>query len=105
MADAIEHVVVLMLENRSFDQMLGCLQPVVSGLEGIDVTEIPPVCYIDCRSNARRYFQMAAPEPPAKHFIGDMTMTCANPPELPHFLAQFHICRFWRQGDVVDKLP
>jgi phospholipase C len=51
-----------MLENRSFDQMLGCLQPVVSGLEGIDVTEIPPVCYNDCRSNARRYFQMAAPE-------------------------------------------
>jgi phospholipase C len=54
MPDSINHVVVLMLENRSFDQMLGCMQPVVPGLEGIDVTEIPPVCYNDCRSNARR---------------------------------------------------
>lgn len=62
MPDSINHVVVLMLENRSFDQMLGCMQPVVQGLEGIDVTEIPPVCYNDCRSNARRYYQSADPE-------------------------------------------
>lgn len=62
MPDSINHVVVLMLENRSFDQMLGCMQPVVPGLEGIDVTEIPPVCYNDCRSNARRYYQSPDPE-------------------------------------------
>ena len=31
----IEHVVVLMLENRSFDQMLGCLKQVHPTLEGI----------------------------------------------------------------------
>lgn len=31
MSDPIEHVVVLMLENRSFDQMLGC----VPGVDGI----------------------------------------------------------------------
>jgi phospholipase C len=33
--DPIEHVVLLMLENRSFDQMLGCLQEVHPLLEGI----------------------------------------------------------------------
>ena len=36
MSEAIKHVVVLMLENRSFDHMLGSLQPVVPGLDGID---------------------------------------------------------------------
>ena len=34
--DPIQHVVVLMLENHSFDQMLGCLQSVYPDLEGID---------------------------------------------------------------------
>jgi phospholipase C len=42
--DNIEHVVVLMLENHSFDQMLGCMSAVYDGkdgrdrLDGIDVT-------------------------------------------------------------------
>lgn len=34
-ADPIEHVIVLMLENRSFDHMLGVFQEVYSKLEGI----------------------------------------------------------------------
>jgi phospholipase C len=34
--DKIEHVVVLILENHSFDQMLGCLKEVYPDLEGID---------------------------------------------------------------------
>ncbi len=34
--DPIEHVVVLMLENRSFDQMLGAFQTVHDGLDGVD---------------------------------------------------------------------
>jgi phospholipase C len=33
--DPIKHVVVLMLENRSFDQMLGCFQEVYPKLDGI----------------------------------------------------------------------
>ena len=33
--DPFEHVVLLMLENRSFDHMLGALQPVVTGLDGV----------------------------------------------------------------------
>ncbi len=36
-ADPIEHVVVLMLENHSFDQMLGCMKEVFPELEGVDI--------------------------------------------------------------------
>lgn len=35
-SDPIRHVVHLILENRSFDQMLGCLTAVYSDLDGID---------------------------------------------------------------------
>jgi phospholipase C len=35
-ADPIKHVIVLMLENHSFDQMLGCFQGVYPELDGID---------------------------------------------------------------------
>ena len=35
MADPIKHVVVLMMENRSFDHMLGCMQSKYPSLEGI----------------------------------------------------------------------
>jgi phospholipase C len=34
--DPIKHIVVLILENHSFDQMLGCLKVVYPGLDGID---------------------------------------------------------------------
>ncbi|MDB5358593.1 MAG: Phospholipase [Phycisphaerales bacterium] len=34
--DPIQHVVVLILENHSFDQMLGCLKEVYPDLDGID---------------------------------------------------------------------
>jgi phospholipase C len=36
MADPIEHVVVLMLENNSFDRMLGCMNAIYPTLEGVD---------------------------------------------------------------------
>jgi phospholipase C len=35
-ADPIKHVVVLVLENHSFDQMLGCLTKMYTDMEGID---------------------------------------------------------------------
>lgn len=35
--DPIKHVVVLMLENHSFDQMLGCFKSLYPDLEGVDV--------------------------------------------------------------------
>jgi phospholipase C len=34
--DPIEHVVVLMFENHSFDQMLGCFREKYPGLDGVD---------------------------------------------------------------------
>jgi phospholipase C len=36
MADPIQHVVCLLLENRSFDQMLGCFSEIYNDLDGID---------------------------------------------------------------------
>ncbi len=36
LASPIEHVVVLMMENASFDRMLGCMAEVHPGLEGVD---------------------------------------------------------------------
>jgi phospholipase C len=35
-SDPIKHVVLLLLENRSFDQMLGCFQEIYPSLDGID---------------------------------------------------------------------
>src|ERR1700722_4486253 len=34
--DPIKHVVLLILENHSFDQMLGCLKSIYPNLEGVD---------------------------------------------------------------------
>ncbi len=36
MPDPIEHVVVLMFENNSFDRMLGCMKAVYPALDGVD---------------------------------------------------------------------
>ena len=41
--DPIKHVVLLLLENRSFDQMLGCFQEVYPNLDGIDANAPPRV--------------------------------------------------------------
>lgn len=35
-SDPIQHIVVLMLENQSFDRMLGCLKSVYASVEGVD---------------------------------------------------------------------
>ncbi|HVA65804.1 MAG TPA: alkaline phosphatase family protein [Elusimicrobiota bacterium] len=46
MPDPIKHVVLLMLENHSFDQMLGIMKEVYPGLEGID-PKAPPRFNLD----------------------------------------------------------
>ena len=43
MPDKIDHVVVLMLENRSFDCMLGSLRPKSADFDGLDGTETNPL--------------------------------------------------------------
>jgi phospholipase C len=42
-SDPIRHIVVLMMENRCFDQMLGTFQSIYRGLEGIDPAAPPRV--------------------------------------------------------------
>src|ERR1700751_3546174 len=39
--DPIKHVVVLMLENRSFDHMLGGLSKAIPGLDGVPLNGTP----------------------------------------------------------------
>lgn len=61
MSDPIEHVVVLMLENRSFDQMLGCLP-------GVDGVVNPPRSNPDDAGRATvqqraDYFAVVDPDP------------------------------------------
>jgi phospholipase C len=40
--EGVEHVIVLMLENRSFDCMLGKLYPKSAAFEGLSGHEINP---------------------------------------------------------------
>ncbi|HVA49606.1 MAG TPA: alkaline phosphatase family protein [Pirellulales bacterium] len=51
--DPIKHVVVLMFENHSFDQMLGCFKSVYPDLDGVD----PRQPYSNQDSAGRKYFQ------------------------------------------------
>ena len=53
--DHIKHVVLLLLENRSFDQMLGCLQASIPDLDGIDPGSAEKRFNVD--ANGQKYFQ------------------------------------------------
>ncbi|HEY3392389.1 MAG TPA: alkaline phosphatase family protein [Lacipirellulaceae bacterium] len=61
--DPIKHVVVLMLENHSFDQMLGCFKSVYRALEGIDPDNL--MRNYDAEDN--EYVQAPATEIITKH--------------------------------------
>ena len=50
-SEAIRHVVLLMMENHSFDQMLGCLQEVHPGLDGVDINAPNPRFNLDRSGN------------------------------------------------------
>jgi phospholipase C len=47
MTDLIRHVVLLLLENQSFDRMLGCFQSIYPQLEGIKPAGSPPYSNTD----------------------------------------------------------
>jgi len=49
--NAIKHVVLLMMENHSFDQMLGCLKGEYPDLDGVDVTSDSPRFNLDLAGN------------------------------------------------------
>jgi phospholipase C len=52
--DSIDHVVLVMLENRSFDHMLGFLYPKSDNFEGLDGTE----SNLDAEGNEVRVFEI-----------------------------------------------
>src|ERR1700730_2651205 len=49
--DGIKHVVLLMMENHSFDQMLGCLQGEYPDLDGVDIYSSSPRFNLDLSGN------------------------------------------------------
>jgi phospholipase C len=49
--DPIKHIVLLMLENHSFDQMLGCFQEIYPELDGLDVDATNPRFNLDTVGN------------------------------------------------------
>jgi len=49
--DPIKHIVLLLMENHSFDQMLGCLKDDYPDLEGIDVKSPSPRFNLDLEGN------------------------------------------------------
>jgi len=58
--DPIKHVVLLMMENHSFDKMLGCLTDVHSGLDGVDLQSASPRYNLDLAGN--RVYQIPTDE-------------------------------------------
>ena len=60
----IEHVVVLMLENRSFDNLLGQLYPKSVDFDGLDLTESNPWHKPDGSVEEIRAWSSAGPEAP-----------------------------------------
>ena len=59
-ADGIKHAVLLMMENHSFDQMLGCLQDEYPNLDGIDINNPAPRFNLDLSGN--KVFQIPTDE-------------------------------------------
>jgi phospholipase C len=53
-ADPIRHVIVLMMENRSFDHMLGGLAEAIPGLDGVNKPGEKPNFNV---ADGRRYYQ------------------------------------------------
>jgi phospholipase C len=49
--DPIRHVVLLMMENHSFDQMLGCLQGIYPELDGVEIDAPNPRFNLDAEGN------------------------------------------------------
>lgn len=57
--DPIKHVVVLMLENHSFDQMLGCFKSIYPQLDGVDEANLRFNLGLD----GNRYYQAESYDP------------------------------------------
>src|SRR5260370_7412977 len=58
--EPIKHAVLLIMENHSFDQMLGCLQAIYPELDGVDIDAIDPRFNVDSTGN--KVFQIPTDE-------------------------------------------
>jgi phospholipase C len=58
--DPIKHIVLLLMENHSFDQMLGCLQGIYPELDGVDIDANDPRFNVDASGN--KVFQLPTDE-------------------------------------------
>jgi phospholipase C len=73
--DRVDHIVVLMLENRSFDHMLGYLKPEQPRVDGLRGDETIPSAPGDPASHPVRVSATALPENPGPdpgHELGDV---------------------------------
>ncbi len=50
-SNSIKHVILLLMENHSFDQMLGCVQSEYPGLDGVHVNSNSPRFNLDLEGN------------------------------------------------------
>jgi phospholipase C len=82
-ADPIKHVIVLMFENHSFDQMLGCFKSIYPRLAGVE----PGNPRSNDDSTGREYFQRPSDDttvdPDPKHDLADVRV------QLDHWNAGF----------------
>ncbi|MFL5329175.1 MAG: phospholipase C [Gemmataceae bacterium] len=85
--DPIQHVVVLMFENRSFDQMLGILQTVYPSLDGID-PNAPPRSNLDHEGNRieQRETQETVVDPDPNHDLISVLTQIESPLPEPNDL-------------------
>jgi phospholipase C len=96
--DKIEHVVVLILENHSFDQMLGCLSEVYDGKDGRDSLDgIDPTAKRSNRDDkGKDFFQEPTDE---RQMIYDPHH------EVPHVATQLSNRNGGFVQDLVDAYP
>lgn len=96
--DNIEHVVVLILENHSFDQMLGCMSEVYDGKEGRDSLDgIDPTARRSNRDErGKDFFQVVTDE---RH------MTFDPHHEVPHVATQLANHNGGFVLDLVEAYP
>jgi len=117
---ALEHIVVLMMENRSFDHMLGALKAVNPAIDGLDGTETNPDttgALVQVQPLAEYQSQL---DPDPNHHFAAVNLQIfgdpSNGPPLPATMSGFVKSYFNQQQNVAhsheilyyftpDKLP
>lgn len=90
-SDPIEHVVVLMMENRSFDHMLGYMKQVYPGIEAIDTKN--PLCNPEPGPGAKPICQTASPrnttDPDPMHEVANVLQQLDVPGKCQGFVQDY----------------